>query len=72
MLELVRAHDPAVAIEIHQGAAPRLAAIDAAADLLLQNLTTLMSAEVAATLVARGPAALSRRITVHRSDLHET
>jgi hypothetical protein len=68
MLELVRAHDPAVAIEIHQGAAPRLAAID----LLLQNLTTLICAEVAATLVARGPAALSRRITVHRSDLHET
>lgn len=72
VLELVRAHDPSVAIEIPAGAAPPSAVIDAAADLLLQNLFTRRSAGVVATMAARGPAAFWRRITARRNDPHET
>jgi hypothetical protein len=72
VLELVRAHDPAVAIEVPVGAAPPPAVIDAAADLLLQNLFTRVSAGVVATMAARGPAAFWRRVTARRTDSHDT
>ena len=72
VLELVRAHDPAAPIEVPAGAAPPPQVIDAAADLLLQNLFTRVSAGVVATMTARGPAAFWRRVTARRSDPHET
>ena len=72
VLELVRAHDPGVAIDIPAGAAPPPAVIDAAADLLLQNLFTRVSAGVVATMAARGPAAFWRRVTARRTDSHDT
>ena len=71
VLELVRAHDPEVAIEVPADAAPPPAVIDAAADLLLQNLFTRASAGVVATMAARGPAAFWRRVTARRSDPHD-
>ena len=72
VLELVRAHDPAAPVEIPAGAAPPPQVIDAAADLLLQNLFTRVSAGVVATMAARGPAAFWRRVTARRADPHET
>jgi hypothetical protein len=71
VLELVRAHDPEVSIEVPDGAAPPPQVIDAAADLLLQNLFTRISAGVVATMAARGPAAFWRRVTARRTDSHE-
>ena len=72
VLELVRAHDPSVAIAVPADAAPPPQVIDAAADLLLQNLFTRVSAGVVATMAARGPAAFWRRVTARRADTHET
>ena len=72
VLELVRAHDPSVAIAVPADAAPPPQVIDAAADLLLQNLFTRASAGVVATMAARGPAAFWRRVTARRADTHET
>ena len=72
VLELVRAHDPAAPVHIPPGAAPPHQVIDAAADLLLQNLFTRRSAGVVATMTARGPAAFWRRITARRADTHDT
>lgn len=71
VLQLVRAHDPSSPISIPPGAAPPPQVVDAAADLMLQNLFTRRSAGVFATMTARGPGAFWRRITARRADTHD-